>query len=202
MAWGVRVIFLVRQFNVALTAATISSAILGAAPEMAGVSAPTVAQVVGNAVYAWAILPANLSLTGVTTGALGAGVVTGTLVVPPDVVVVAAGLTSAGVVGPTSVVLAKAVAVGLSLAFASAQYTGPSIGVAIGVDNSVVSTANPATLTPPLAAGFPGPSGPAVAVGLASGITSLLLLGTGIGVVAGTPTGGSGVGISGPSTVF
>ncbi|MBD3260516.1 MAG: hypothetical protein GF334_02365 [Candidatus Altiarchaeales archaeon] len=106
--------------------------------------------------------------------------------------------------------LAKAVAIGLSTAFTSSgQYTGSSIGVAIGVDTSVVSVSNPATLTPLMISsmtssfgGF-GLAAGSVAAGLSNGIATLLLGAQGTGAVAGTPVASaSAVGTSPLSQVF
>lgn len=186
----------------ALTSAAVTAAILSAAPEMAGPTGLILAQAVGNAVVPWAVLPANFFLTGIVTGTLGAGTVQGTLLVPPNVAVVSSALASAGVLGPTSVILAKAIALGISSAFSTAQYVGPSIGVGVGVDVSAVSFANPATLIPAISAGLLGASGPLIAVGIGNGIVSLLLLSVGTGVVIGPPSPTPSAGTSGPSTVF
>lgn len=186
----------------ALTSAAVTAAILAAAPEMAGPTGSILAQAVGAAVVPWANLVANLALTGVTSGTLGAGTVLGTLLVPSNVAVVSGGLSAAGVLGPTAPILAKAIAIGISTSFSTAQYTGPSIGVGMGIDNSLVALANASTLISLLSAGLLGASGPSVCTGIGNGIASLLLLATGVGVVTGAPSTVSGVGTSGPSTVF
>jgi hypothetical protein len=187
---------------VALTPAAVTAAILAAAPEMAGPTGLILAQAVGAAVVPWANLPANLALTGITTGTVGAGTVLGALTVPPNVAVVSGALAAAGVVGPTSAILAKAIAIGISTSFSTAQYAGPSIGVGVGADVSVMAIVNPFTLIPLLSAGLTGASGPLVSTGIGNGIANLLALGTGIGAVTGSPSTTPGTGTSGPSKVF
>ena len=186
----------------ALTSAAVTAAILAAAPEMAGPTGLIVAQTVGSAVVPWANVPANLALTGVTTGTLGAGTVLGSLIVPPDVATVSGALTAAGVLGPTASILAKAIAIGIATSFSTAQYAGPSIGVGVGVDVSKVTVTNPATLIPILSTGLAGASGPLVSIGIGNGIAALLALGTGVGVVTGSPSTTPGTGTSGPCKVF
>ena len=186
----------------ALTSAAVTAAILAAAPEMAGPTGSIIAQVVGAAVVPWANLTANLALTGVTSGTLGVGNVLGNLLVPSNVGVVSGGLSAAGVLGPTAPILAKAIAIGISTSFSTAQYAGLSTGVGIGIDSSLITLANAPALVSLLSAGLLGVSGPSVCTGIGNGITSLLLLATGVGVVTGSPSTVSGVGTSGPSTVF
>jgi hypothetical protein len=187
---------------VALTSAFVTSSILSAAPEMAGPTGAILAQTVGAVVVPWALTPSNLILVGVTTGTLGVGVVNGVFTVLPNMPVVSAALSAAGVVGPTAIILAKAIAFGIATSFSVAQYSGPSTGVGAGVDTSVVSFVNAATLVASLSASFLGVSSPLVSAGLGNGIAALLALGTGIGVVTGTVLPGAGAGVSGPSFVF
>lgn len=187
----------------ALTIPLIANA-LGSAgpPEVNGSSLPSVALSIANAVYAWITVPSNVVLMGVTSGTSGAGTVTGSLAVPPDPSLVSGGMRASGVVGTSVDRVAKMVAVGLSTALASAQYTGPSIGVGAGVDTSSVVTANPTTLAAQLSLQFAGNSGSLVGSGLAAGISALLLASTGTGVVAGATTGSPSVGTSPSSFVF
>jgi hypothetical protein len=106
--------------------------------------------------------------------------------------------------------LAKAVAVGIATAFSSSgQYTGSSVGVAVGSDVSFVSVSNPGTLIPLMITNMQGSFGGVgtstslVAAGLSNGISSLLQTAQGFGAVAGTPTGtAAAAGTSPLSKVF
>jgi hypothetical protein len=181
----------------ALTPLVLTTEILRAGPGLEGPSFLEVAPKIGAAISTWATVPSNLVITGTTSGQLGGGTVLGTLQIPLDVSIMVGALTAAGVVGPTMSLLAQAVAVGTATAFnISAQYSGVSIGVGIGVDASKIISANPATLMSLLASSFLGPSGPLVASGLANGVSSLLLLGTGVGAVVGAGGTVTGVGTS------
>lgn len=203
----------------ALTGATITGSILasrtaGVFP-LLGVTFNQIAAAIGSAFQLWGIgQPQNLALIGGTAGLAGVGVIqapTSKVIVPPNPGPVVLGLTGAGVKGPTASSVASAVAVGISAAMnASAQYTGPSSGVGVGADVSKIAIANSATLTPIMASTFlsmvgPGPAGQQLAAGLSVGITGLLLLGTGTGVVSpvpGTfPFPPSIPGVTGPSAV-
>ena len=152
----------------------------------------------GLGIFQWAVSqPANLALTGAATGLVGAGVIvsaTSKLIVPPQVNVVHAALVGAGVAGPLSSSMSIVIANGVSQAFTlSGQYTGPVGGVGVGADVSKVTVANaPAlagilmvTLSSVMGA---GPSLGMLTAGLGVGIASLLLLGAGTGVVAGSPS--------------
>jgi hypothetical protein len=132
------------------------------------------------------------------------------LTVSPNIPAVSAALASAGVAGITSTTLARGVAVGIAtIVSSSAQYQGQSIGVAIGSDTSFVTVSNGATLaaslSTALAASYGG-SGlalPLVSQGLGIGIATMLQTATGIGIVAGAPTGSVTVAGTSPlSTVF
>ena len=198
----------------AITAALEASRAAGVFP-LLGSTFSQISLAVGVALQGWAIgNPANLALTGSTTGAAGPGVIlppTTRIIVPPNPAPVSAGLASTGVVGPTSTSVATAIASGLSSVFtASAQYSGVSPAVGSGADVSRITVANVATLTPLMVSAFegivgPGPTSPQLASGLSLGITNLLLLGTGTGVV--TPAPGPPpvpppvVGVTGPSAV-
>jgi len=179
-----------------LTPNAITSAImLAGSTDLLGPNFPRVAQGVGNAVSAWSQVPINLALTGVTSGQAGAGVVTGTLNVAPSVALMTAAFASAGLQGPTAPLLAKAISIGIATSFtASAAYTGTSVGVAIGSDVSRITVANSLTLIPVLSLALSsaltgsGPNLGTLSIGIANGIASQLLTGTGIGVVAGTPS--------------
>jgi hypothetical protein len=139
----------------------------------------------------------NLGLTGAATGLAGVGTIlppVTRIIVPPNSGTVLAALTGAGMNGSLSKSLAVSVAMGISQAFTSAaQYTGPATGVSIGVDVAKITVANAAMLIGILRGTLGGMlgNGPALnmmAIGLGNGITSLLLQGTGVGQVTGTPT--------------
>lgn len=187
----------------AVTASNIAGAIIAAGPpDVTGVSFPSFANVIGNAVSSW--VKTDVFLAGVTTGTDGSGTVLGTLTVPPNVSVVQSTLQSNGIVGAIVPQISRVLAVGLSNSLtATAEYTGPSIGVGVGADSSFVVTANPLPLASLLISlGFDGASGFISSIGLASSISSLLLLGTGSGVVSGATAGNPATGSSPNSSVF
>lgn len=178
----------------ALSGPTLAGAMILAGPEFIGPNGSRLFQAIGTAVHTWVVIPINVSLTGITTGQGGVGFVTGKLFMVPAVPAMAAALTAAGVTGLLAAGLARSVSMGLAAAFsASGTYTGPSIGVAIGVDTSKVIAANPMTLIPIMLAsmasslGGTGLSAPSVATGLSNGIAAQMLTVTGVGAVAGTP---------------
>lgn len=188
----------------ALTPVSITSAILAAGPSMTGVNFPVVASAVGNALYSWIINPANFFLSGVTTGTMGAGVVLGTLICPPNVAAILSGLSSFGVVGTTAPMLAAPIANGVSTVLTSSgQYTGASVGVAVGSDISVVTFSNPTTLASLILSLIgTGPTSSQVSSGLALGISTMLMSMTGVGIVSGAPVNGPSTGTSPANAVF
>ena len=153
----------------------------------------------GNGLGIWAVSqPQNLALFGAAVGTAGLGAVsapTTRLVVPPTVPIVQGALVGAGLNGPLSVSLATTVAYGVSQVFTQqAQYLGVSGVVGVGQDVSKITVANPVTLTPILVSTLAGAFGAIgaflsqLAVGLANGISGLLLQGTGTGTVVGSPS--------------
>jgi hypothetical protein len=163
-----------------------------------GISFDNLAVGLGQGIFQWAVgQPQNLALTGTATGTLGVGVIapfTTRLTVPPNPGLVQASLVGAGVSGILSSSLALVVSLGVSQAFLSyGQYTGSGGLVGVGADASSVSVANAATLTgilqgTLLSAVGAGAVVQMLAVGLGNGIAGLLMQGTGIGAVVGTPS--------------
>ena len=188
----------------ALTAPSITSAILAAGPELKGPDWFRLATTVGVAVATWAVVPANLSLTGITSGGSGSGTVSGKVSVIPAPLPVISAAPPFGLLGLLSPSVTRAIGVGVAVAFnSSAQYQGVSLGVGAGNDTSKVTVANPSTLTVALqstmnGSGLLGADVPKLAAALGSGISSLLLTGTGIGVVVGpaSPIPASGTSLS------
>ncbi len=181
----------------ALNSASITAAVISAAPFPGGPGFPILANAIGLAVYTWAVIPANVRLQGVTTGLAGAGAVLGSVIIPPNPALASAIIASSGLVGPTAPLLATALGVGIPTAFLSAQYSGGSVGVSAGSDLSKITFANTATLIPLLTAFLAGSSSPIVANAIASVVSGILLTGTGVGVVAPVaPAPGPGAGIS------
>jgi hypothetical protein len=161
---------------------------------------------------AWALSTAlvqwgpSIRLQGIATGNAGAGTInvpTTRLFLVPNVPLMVAGLSSAGMVGPLSSALAVVVASAIAKAVSSyGGYTGTVVGVGNGFDASRVIVANAGSLFPTLLAqmqGFlgVGPAAPMLAKGLSQGIASMLLTATGTGTVVGTP---SPIGATGSST--
>jgi hypothetical protein len=191
----------------ALTAPAVTGAILAAAPELKGVDWFRLATAVGSAVVIWAVIPANLALVGVTTGAAGSGVANGKVSMVPQPLPVPAAAVASGLLGFVSPSMTRSIGMGVAIAFsASAQYQGVSVGVGTGSDVSKIVLANPATLISTLQAvlngsGLLGVNIPQLAVALGTGIPTLLLTGTGIGVVTGPAGPAPAVGTS-TSRVF
>lgn len=194
----------------ALSPSTISASILSAGSEFTGLTFPSLCNAIGNAVFSWVSIPSNYSLSGVTTGVMGAGVVSGKIILVPNIGLIQTAFSGQNILGITAPFLAKAVAIGLSTSFSAyGQYVGPSVGVSLGSDSSSVSISNPSTLLPLMISsmlgsfGGVGPSASNVAAGLSTGIALLLQTAQGVGTVAGTPTSpASSVGSSPISKVF
>jgi len=177
----------------ALTPGSLQGALVGSRGMFNGPAADKLIAGIASGVASWAVgQPGNVALTGVATGTAGTGTIVPAatkIVVTPNPGVITGALAGAGVTGPLAAALATMVAVGVSTAFtSSAQYSGTSAGVGVGQDVSVITVANPGTLTGLLAGLIgTGPSAPSIAAGLGSGIATMLLGGTGTGTVTGTP---------------
>jgi hypothetical protein len=177
-----------------LTPQAITAAIRTAAPDLQGPDFQRLAVVLGNAISAWAVLPANVVVRGTTAGAAGAGVVSGNLAVVPQAVILNNAFAGAGLLGPNGQQVARAVGIGVANAFTtSALYVGASAGVGSGTDASRISFANASTLTAAILAagqglGIAGNDFATLAAAVGTGVAALLLTATGIGAVAG-PSG-------------
>jgi hypothetical protein len=186
---------------VAVTPPTLTAAIIAAAPTLKGPAWFQLCSGIGTGIVVWAVIPSNVVVTGVVTGTTGGGAVGGKLVIPPVPAPIVASVSGAGLVGATAPQIATAVGIGIGNAYsATGQYVGTSTG-AIGSDVSKVVFANPATLTPLLvsslaAQGIRGPAAIQLCGGLAPGIASMFLTGTGIGVAAGPSGPAPGIGVS------
>lgn len=182
----------------------ITQAILLAGPDLRGPSWVRLATVIGVAVAAWAQVPSNLALQGITAGAAGSGVVAGKVSVVPAPLPVPAAMALAALLGVDAATVARAVGLGVAAAFNStAAYQGVSVGVGSGTDVSRVSLSNGPGLVTALClaattSGMVGIDVPRVMAGLGPGIAALLFTGTGVGVVAGPvgPAPGAGTSIS------
>jgi len=186
----------------ALTQPTIQSALMatrsaGSHPFM-GAQYDRLVLALSTALATWGVgNPANLALTGTATGTSGVGAVVPAMtrvVVPPNVGVLLGALQGASLRGPLGTALATSVALGISQAFATAgQYSGPSPTVGTGADVAKVTTVNEGALVAVLQGTLSGlmgagPMSQSLALGLAKGITMMLLQGTGFGTVVGSPT--------------
>lgn len=182
----------------ALTPVTFTSAFQSAgAGIFTGVQFPSLCVSLGNAFYTWAMIPGNVPVTGVSTGLLGVGTVTGTLALAPNPGLVLSVLKASGLNGVTAPQMAQIISGGLSLAMSTAQYSGPSAGVGVGVDSSSIPAANPFTLATLLAPSFPGPTGPLFSNAVANASVALLATTVGVGAVAGTI--GATIPVAGPT---
>lgn len=186
---------------------TIAAALRSSAPFPGGPTFDLFCQAVSQAIVGW--LPTGVTLTGVTTGVVGAGTVTGTLAftsTPATVLAAMAGTFR----GQTAPQLATVISVGLNTGLLGLTYSGVSVGVATGLDVSHVVSANPTTLAQTLRSIHSGLCAiqrgtGAQAAGfyeaLAAGISTVLLTGLTVppsGVVAPSGPAGSypGVGTS------
>lgn len=187
-----------------LSPAVITSSIMLSGSHLTGVNFPTLASAIGNSVYTWITSPANFSLSGVTSGGSGSGNVTGNLLLVSNPALVLSGMNSFGVSGVISNEIASVVSNGIASSISTyGQYYGVSVGVATGVDNSVVSISNYLTLSPILLSYLgTGVTAPSVSSGLSLGISNLLMTTTGFGTVTGSPVGPPTVGSSPINTVF
>lgn len=186
----------------ALTPPAMTAAIIAAGPELKGSDWLRLAAAVAMGVVTWAVVPANLGLIGVASGAAGSGVVNGKVFVAPQPLPVPAAAASQGLLGFVTPSMMRAIGMGVAVAFsASAQYQGVAVGVGLGSDVAKVAISNPATLIAALQAalsanGFLGADVPRVALAIGTGVSALLLTGTGIGVVTGPAGPVPAVGVS------
>jgi len=158
---------------------------------------------IGQGVATWAVVPSNVTLVGVATGAAGSGTAQGGLTFVPNTPAFTGALT--GFAGPSGLVLGNAVCLGLTAALnASARSLGVSPTVGVGTDISKVVSANATTLQGSLTAAFAGqnfsgPSGLRLSAELSVAIAALFM--TGVGRGDGIVTGvGIGPPLSGPTT--
>jgi hypothetical protein len=181
----------------------LAQALRTSAPFPGGVTFDLFCQAIAIATVTW--LPTGVSLTGVTTGVIGAGTVTGTLAFTgtPALVLAAIGTSLTGQNVPA---LATVLSTGLTTGLVGLTYAGVSVGVATGADTSLVTRADVPTLAQVLrtthtslcaAQGGTGSVVPGFYEALASGIVSVIVTGATVpptGVVA--PTGPVGPGSS------
>lgn len=124
-------------------ASAISSAMQAAAPFPGGPTFSILCQAIANSLVAW--LPVGVNLVGVTTGTVGVGTVTGTLIFGgnPGLILTAFGTT---IHGATAAQMATTLFGGLTVGLAGLTYVGPSAGVGLGTDISHVVSANATSL--------------------------------------------------------
>lgn len=183
----------------------ITNSILASAPDLTGPSWLLFADVVGDAVAAWAATPGAVVIQGVTNGTAGSGVVSGSLVVTMNPIDAQAAFYAAGVQGVLSNRMALACTTGVAVAM-SAPYTGVSVGVGLGTDVSAVVVADVVTLTTLFvtsasARGMTGVNVPILSVAVGSALSSMLLGSVGTGVVTGASGPSAAVGTSTSSVV-
>lgn len=172
-----------------LSSPIITQAILASAPDLTGVAWIRLTQVIGVAVATWA--QTGIVVQGVTSGGAGSGTVTGQLILVPAPLIVPNAAALALLLGPIAGPASRAIGMGIATAFtSSASYSGASVGVGAGTDISKVTAANGPALVAALSlactsSGIVGVTMPQICQGLGSGISSLILTATGVGVVAG-----------------
>lgn len=192
-------------------ASVISAAIQGSSSFPGGPTWSLLADAVGNALATWSVVPGNIVIQGVTTGAVGSGQVIGTLQLTGGPSLVVAGLTAGGISGATVAQVGSAIGSGILTSLSGTlRYQGVSAGVAVGLDVSFVASANPSTLASAIqlahiastsALGGSGSALPSLYTALAVGIVSLIqtavtVPGTGVVTPAGPVGPGSTVGTS------
>lgn len=166
-----------------------------------GVPFDQLAWAIATGVVQWA---PSVQLLGVSVGTAGVGtlnVPTTKVLVAPNPPLAIAGLGSAGLLGPLGLALGTVVGQAIPKSISSyGQYSGGVAGVGIGADASKVIFADGSALSAlllPLLIAFmgPGSAAPQMARGLGTAISKLVLTGTGVGSVVGSPSpvGASGV---------
>ena len=188
-----------------VTAPNLTAAILSSSPDLTGVTWSRIVLGVSQGICSWIVLPANLSFTGVCTGVVGSGTVTGKLFITPVSLPVAASMTAGGMIGRDAAAMARSVGVGLCTAIGSSgMYQGIAAGVGTGTDISRVSVCNGSALVLSLAgafqaAGITGVLAGRLASGLGPGIATMLqtgLTGTGACTGPGGPSAAGGTSVS------
>lgn len=188
-----------------VSGSAITSAIIASAPTLLGPSFRGIAKAVGKSVATWIKIRTNVLVVGSTTGAAGAGNVTGKLFFLPTPSMNAA-FSANGLLGVQAQPVATAIGTGILTSLnATAGYKGNSTG-AIGADISKVVMANPATLVPILKANLGsqrliGMTTSQLSSAIAAGTVGIVLTGTGTGVSVGGAGPAPSTGIS-SSKVF
>ena len=170
-----------------------------------GQTFPLLCLTIANSIAQW--IPTGIAISGVTAGAIGTGTVNGSLMFTGNVAAVTAAMTSNGLIGQTTPMLATMLALGLSDSLTGSTYQGTSTGVAVGIDTSTVIP-NISTLAAILRTnhtalcatlGGTGSITPTFYQGIAAGIGVVMSTGItipGTGLVTGSPGPGSSVGTS------
>lgn len=194
----------------ALNSSVIYSSLLGArnaaSYPMNGPNFDKLSLGVANALQSWAVnQPQNLALTGKAFGVAGVGAIlpaTSKLVVPLNAGVVQAAFQSAGLLGPLGQSLATILASGISTSFSTyGQYSGISSSVGVGSDISQITIVNYASLLGILIGSLslslgPGAALAQMATAIASGVSALLLQGSGLGPITGSGSPYPSVGVT------
>lgn len=120
----------------------IAAALRSAAPFPGGPTLDILCQALAASIVGW--LPTGVNLTGVTSGVVGAGTVTGTLVFSSTPVAVQGAMGA--FTGPNATPLAVMLSAGLNTGLAGLSYAGVSVGVGTGTDVSQVASVNVPTL--------------------------------------------------------
>lgn len=189
-------------------ASAISASIIGSASFPGGQTWSLLANAIGSALSTWAVTPGNVVIQGVSTGAVGAGTVTGFLQLTGSPSLVVAQMTAGGLTGQSVTQVGTAIGLGVLTSLSgSLTYQGVSTGVALGTDISSVVSVNTPSLASTLQAthtalagtlGGSGSSLPSFYTAIASGIAAMVqtgvTLGSGIVVPAGPVGPGSSVG--------
>lgn len=185
----------------AITPTNLFASLNAARGPLLGLASTQLITGIAQGVAMWA---PTVSLVGSAQGLAGIGSIQpglSRLVVPPNIAAVQAGLASNAIVGPNAVLVAGMVAAGVSSCFtAFGQYAGISSGVGGGQDTSKIVVAEPSSLASLILSfsGMVGPMAFPMCMGVAVGISSLLLQGVGTATVVGTvnPSGAPAVSVT------
>lgn len=180
-------------------AGVVYGGVLGSFPTKGGVS-PTqqsnIARGVELGVYSW-LYKEGLVVSPSSVGTLGGGVSVGSITVAPNVALVSAGLSSAGVFGAMQSALSTAVGLGVAGEY---LILGSCAGVGVGAFAGGVFQGTEVVLEADLLSGFNasglfGVELVKISKGLSLGICNMFRLGVIKGSIAGAPSivGGSGV---------
>lgn len=172
----------------ALTPSLIATSLLTSNPSLTGQSWILTTNALGLGIFNW--INSSVIANTLCTGTLGVGFATGKVIIPPNIPLANSGFTANGIISPSSASMAQAISICLSTL--PILFTGASPIVGTGACNILNIVAPYPTLLASFqtsfpASGCPNPN-PLLLNAFALSISNLFLTGTGIGIVAGSPS--------------